>query len=576
MNRLFICPRLLQFLAVAFTAGSMSTVLAEAGGGKSVRPNILWIVCEDISPFLGAYGNNELKTPNLDQLARGGVRFTRAYTAAGVCAPSRSAIITGMYPTSIGTHNMRTLGDPKSMPVDIPRYSAVLPEYVKAFPEYLRLAGYYTTNNQQTDYQFEPPVTVWDENGPAASYRNRPEGKPFLSVFNFGVTHESMLWGRKDPLRVDPSKVTVPPIYPDTQVVREGIARLFTNIEIMDGQVGELLKNLKDDGVYDNTFIFFYSDHGGSLPWMKREILERGTHVPLIIRFPRGEHAGETNDDLVSGVDFAPTVLSLSGVPIPTYMQGQAFLGEQKSPEGRKYVFAARDRMDSEYDRVRMVRDKRYRYVFNYEPEKPHYQNVRYRLSIPMMNEILKLRDEGKLAPAQQAWFETKDKEELYDVEDDPWELHSLAKDPNFADKLTELRGAFQEWTKRVGDTGAIPEKELIKNMWNGEDKPPTTAQPEVLNEAGGVRILCATKGASIGYWIAGKGETPQPATHVFQSWDFGGISGKSKNGQPQPAPQIWRVYDGSQIKLALGDELHVNAMRIGYRASTLTFVAKN
>ena len=349
------------------------------------KPNIVWIVCEDISPYLSCYGNTIVKTPNLDQLAKEGVRYTHVYTTAGVCAPSRSSIITAMYQTSIGTQHMRTLNGAagaKYSPVQ--DYSAVIPDYVKCFPEYLRMNGYYCTNNEKQDYQFVPPVTVWDENGPAASWRNRPAGKPFFSVFNFFITHESQLFMRNnESLLVDTNKLDVPPFYPDTKIVRHDIARLFSNIERMDAQMGELIKMLKDDGLYDNTYIFFYSDHGGALPWMKREVLERGIHIPFIIRFPHSKNAGTMNDELINSVDFGPTVLSLAGIKIPSYVQGQAFLGTQKSKIPRKYIFAGRDRMDTEYDRVRAVRDKRYEYLYNYEPDKPYYQNIEFRLSIP-------------------------------------------------------------------------------------------------------------------------------------------------------------------------------------------------
>src|SRR5882724_8216098 len=401
------------------------------------KPNIIWIVCEDISPFISAYGNKEIKTPNIDQLAKEGVRYNYVYTTAGVCAPSRSSIITGMYQTSIGTMHMRTIGDPKYQPV--PSYSAVIPDYVKCFSQILRKAGYYCTNNEKQDYQFIPPVTVWDENGPAASFRNRPKEKPFFSVFNLAITHESMLWIRKDSFLVDPDKLSVPPIYPNTITAKQGIARLFTNIEIMDKQVGEIIQMLKDDGLYNNTIIFFYSDHGGALPWMKREILERGTHIPFVVRFPGGKNAGTVNNDLVSSVDFAPTILSLAGINVPSYMQGQAFLGTEKSKRPRKYVFAGRDRMDTEYDRVRMVRDTRYRYIYNYMPEKKYYQDIEFRLSIHLIKEIIQWRDEKKLDAVQASWFKTKPVEELYDVETDPYELNNLVHDPLYADKLKEM-----------------------------------------------------------------------------------------------------------------------------------------
>jgi arylsulfatase A-like enzyme len=538
---------------------------------QTKKPNIIWIVCEDISPYLGAYGNKEIKTPNLDALAKEGVRYMRVYTAAGVCAPSRSAIITGMYPTSIGTQHMRTIGDPKFQPV--PSYSAVIPDYVKCFPEYLRGAGYYCTNNEKQDYQFVPPVTVWDENGPAASFRNRPEGAPFFSVFNFFITHESQLTMRRDSLLVDSSKVSVPPIYPDTKIVRHDIARLFTNIEIMDRQVGELINMLKADGLYDNTIIFFYSDHGGALPWMKREILERGVHIPFIIRFPKAQKAGTINNELISSVDFAPTILSLAGIDIPAYMQGQAFLGIKKSKYPRRYVFAARDRMDTEYDRVRMVRDEHYRYLYNYMPEKPYYQEIEYRLSIPMMKEILRLRDEGKLDSIQSSWFKTKPQQELYDVDKDPFELRNLANDRAYKNKLSALKKAFQDWTKKVGDMGSLPEKQMIQQWWNGKNEPPATDTPTVTKMAGGVKISCATKGASIGYRIV-KPMKEEVQMHIIYSWDFGSLFNPSlKNGQPVKAAAVWQLYKGELIPMSTGDTLKINALRIGYKPALKDYV---
>ncbi|WP_247236642.1 sulfatase [Telluribacter sp. SYSU D00476] len=564
MKRIFVIVlSLLTWAVIKPVMGQKST-----DGKASGKPNIIWITCEDISPYIGAYGDKLVKTPNIDQLAKEGIRYTRAYTTAGVCAPSRSAIITGMYQTSIGSQHMRTnVANSQTVPI----YSAVVPEYVKCFPEYLRKAGYYATNNEKQDYQFEAPVTVWDESSPAATFRNRPDGKPFFAVFNFMITHESQLFGRKDSLLVDVNEVNVPPIYQDTKIVRQGIARMLTNIERMDSQVGELIRMLKEDGLYDNTIIFFYSDHGGSLPWTKREVLERGTHIPLIVRMPGAANAGTVNNDLISAVDFAPTVLSLAGIPIPKYMQGQAFLGKQKAAKARQYVFAGRDRMDSHYDRVRMVRDKRYRYLYNYMPEKPYYQPLRYRMSIPMMQEIITLRDQGKLDSIPMNWFKTKPVEELYDVENDPYELNNLAGDPKFTKKLTELRNAFQTWTKQVGDMAAIPEREMISQMWNGKDEPPVTATPEVATTAGGVKLACPTKGASIGYRIVKAGTAQAPEMHTVQSWDFIIMRG-GKTGGKVPAEPVWQVYDGEVIPLVKGDTLLINAMRIGYKAATLEY----
>jgi N-sulfoglucosamine sulfohydrolase len=540
------------------------------------KPNIIWIVCEDISPYLSCYGNKVVKTPNIDQLAKEGVRYTHVYTTAGVCAPSRSSIITGMYQTSIGTQHMRTLnGAAGAKYSPVPDYSAVIPDYVKCFPEYLRMNGYYCTNNEKQDYQFIPPVTVWDENGPAASWRNRPAGKPFFSIFNFFITHESQLFMRNnESLLVDTNQIEVPPFYPDTKIVRHDMARLFSNIERMDAQVGELIQMLKDDHLYDNTYIFFYSDHGGALPWMKREVLERGIHIPLIVCFPHAKNAGTVNDEMISSVDFAPSVLSLAGVKIPSYMQGVAFLGLQKSTSPRRYIYAGRDRMDTEYDRVRAIRDKRYEYLHNYEPGKPYYQHIEYRLSIPMMKEILQLRDENKLDSFQMAWFKTKPPEELYDIENDPNELHNLASDPNYQDKLAELRKAFNEWIKKVGDMGSVPENKMITTWWNGKSEPPLTDTPGVIKISNGVRIMCNTRGASIGYRIV-KPVQKDKEMHTIRSWDFGTLFNSKLNGQRVAAQPVWQTYKGETIHLEPTDTLKVNALRIGYRVATLDYVGK-
>ncbi|MFT4152913.1 sulfatase [Parafilimonas sp.] len=560
----------MNILRLSFAAILMPLILQ----AQHTAPNIVWITCEDISPFIGCYGDKTVKTPNIDQLAREGVRYTNVYTTAGVCAPSRSAIITGMYQTSIGTQHMRTLFPAETAKrIGIPAYSAVIPDYVKCFPEYLRRAGYYCTNNEKQDYQFIPPVTVWDENSLAASYRNRPKEKPFFSVFNLAVTHESQLYMReKDSLFVDPSSVKVPPFYPDTKTVRRCIARNYTNIEIMDAQVGEIIRGLKEDGLYNNTIIFFFSDHGGALPWYKRELLERGIHIPLIIHFPGGANAGTSNDDLISAVDFAPTILSLAGIPVPAYMQGQAFLGEQKNKTPRKYVFAGRDRMDTEYDRVRAVKDKQFEYLYNFEPAKPHYQNIEYRLSIPMMKEIIALRDSGQLDSIPMTWFDTKPVEELYDVKNDPDELHNLAADPAYRHKREELKGALMSWLNNTGDMGAMPEKEMLANWWKHDTTPPLTDPPLITAAGAGVTISCATRGASVGYRIIRTGSDTTPVMHEVRSWDFGTMPGRKKGLKELPAPPVWNVYKGEVIVLNKGEVLMVKALRIGYKEADATY----
>jgi arylsulfatase A-like enzyme len=503
------------------------------------QPNILWITCEDMSPHLGSYGEKVAKTPNLDQLAKEGVRFTNAFSTAGVCAPSRSALITGCYQTAIGTQNMRTLAPSavlakEDYPPSYHSYSAVVPEGVKCFPEYLRKSGYFTTNNVKQDYQFEAPVTVWDENSTKAHWQNRKDkNQPFFSIFNLMVTHESQVWSRnKEPLLVDPKDVDVPPYYPDDSISRKTIARFLTNVMLMDKQVGEILQQLKDDGLYDNTIIFFYSDHGDGMPYVKRELLDRGLRVPLIIKAPFLK-ANSTDNQMLSFVDFAPTVLSLANVPIPKSIHGQAFLGSQKSISKRKYVYAARDRMDSEYDRVRAVNDGQFTYLRNYMPEKPFYQNIRYRLQNPIMPHLLAMKEKGQLNEKQMNWFKkSKPLEELYDYKNDPHEMNNLVDNPQYTNKLKELRTAHLAWMKKYVDTAEIPEMEMVNLWWNNKETAPETAEPTINFLGKTASISCKTKGASIGYRKSVKDN--------------------------------WIVYD-KPFSIQKGDSLYVVAQRIGH-----------
>lgn len=520
-----------------------------------IRPNIVWITCEDMSPHLSCFGETVIQTPNLDALAKDGIKYTNAYTCAGVCAPSRNGMITGMYPISIGGDNMRNyqfVSGKKGPEVVssriLPPYSIVPPDYVKCFPEFLRKEMYYCTNNPKEDYQFEAPVTAWDESSNKAHWKNRPDGKPFFAIFNIETTHESRLWLRDSlPLEADPAKVTVPLYYPDVPEVRHGIARQLSNVVEMDRQVGKLIKELKDAGLYDNTIIFFYSDHGDCLPYVKREVTKRGLHIPLIIKLPKNEHAGETNNQLINAIDFGPTVLSLAGVTIPWYMHGQAFLGSQKKPE-RTYIFAARDRMDEQVDRVRSVYDGRFQYLRNYMPEKPYYQNLSYRLQIPMMKKIIEMRDKGQLNATQMRWFGKKPVEELYDTEKDPYQLNNLATNPAYKSKLKELKTAYDNWLNEVGDAHTLPELQLRNKMWGNDKEAPLTATPELVKVKDGYIITCGTEGASIGYIL-----TP--------------ANGKNKMGGDS-----WKVYHYGLMQLKEGDNIKIRAQRIGYISSQIKF----
>jgi arylsulfatase A-like enzyme len=292
-------------------------------------------------------------------------------------------------------------------------------------------------------------------------------------------------------------------------VIRNELARNYSNLYEMDSLAGIFLRELEAEGLLENTVIFFYSDHGGPLPRQKREIYDTGLKVPLIVRFPNQQMAGETVEELISFVDFAPTLLSLAHIPIPEYMQGQAFLGEQQSPP-RKYVYAARDRLDDEYDMVRGIRDKQFKFFKNYQPEKPYIMDIEYRMQMDLMQELIRAHDAGELNEIQELWFaQAKPEEELYDLYTDPHELNNLIDDPTYQEKAKELRTALKTWMDDIGDMGFIPETEMISWMWGGKDKAPVTEIPTIDINEGKVSITCTTQGASIGYKIVRKGNEP-------------------------------------------------------------------
>lgn len=417
-------------------------------------PNFLWIVSEDNSPFFGCYGDEFATTPTFDKLASEGILYENAFANAPVCAPARSTIITGMYPPSMGTQNMRS------------RYPT--PESIKFFPQYLREAGYYCTNNAKEDYNMIKPEGVWDESSKKAHYKNRKEGQPFFAIFNLGVSHESSIHKSipNDSLRHDPAKVILPPYHPDTPEMRHDWAQYYDKIEDLDGQVAAILKELEDAGLAENTIVGYYGDHGGVIARSKRFIYESGTHVPMIWRFPdKYKHLapskpGSKTDRLVSFVDLAPTMLSLAGIDVPDYMQGKAFLGDQQT-QPREYVHLFRGRMDERIDMVRAVRDKQFRYIKNYMPHRIYGQYIEYLWRAPSCRSWEEAYKAGKCNKAQSAFWEQKPAEELYDVTIDPWEVNNLAADPQYAHVLERMREEKERWMSEIRDTGLMPEGEM-------------------------------------------------------------------------------------------------------------------
>jgi len=470
-------------------------------------PNILWIVAEDLSPYIAAYGDSTVHTPNLNRLAQEGVTYTNMYSVSGVCAPSRFSIATGIYTTTGSAQHMRTTMRPEyHAKIGLPPYQAVPPPEVRFMSEVLRAHGYYATNNAKRDYQLTEPVTAWDESSNRAHWRNRPVDTPFFSVFNFGVTHESQIWARaEDSLRVPHDlDVVVPPYLPETGPVLQDIRRMYSNISLLDERIGMLLEQLEADGLLDKTIVVFYADHGGPLPRQKRQLYDSGLHVPLVIRFPNAQRAGTRDDQLISFVDLAPTMFSLAGITLPDYLEGQAFLGLQQAEKPRSYIHAAADRFDTEYDTKRAVRDKRYKYLRNLQPDRGYYLAVTYREQMATMRELLRLRDENHLNEIQAQWFRpSKAEEELFDTWEEPHELINIAEDPAYADKLTELRQELDRWMVQTEDPGATDEREVIERIWPGMLQP-VTAPPVFKIDGKMVTITSETAGASIGYqWLS-------------------------------------------------------------------------
>ncbi len=421
-------------------------------------PNILWLTSEDNSAMLGCYGDEFATTPNLDKLASEGFLYTHAYANAPVCAPARNTILTGIYANSGGNQHMRS-------------YYPV-PSNVKTYPEFLREAGYYCTNNSKTDYNTESvnPNQIWDETSGNAHYKNRAPGQPFFAVFNATMSHESSLHNTipRAQLRHDPDEVPIPPYHPGTQEIKHDWAQYYDKVEEMDRWIGEKLQELEDAGLAENTIVFYYGDHGGVLARSKRYVYETGTHVPFIVRipdkyrhlFPDGK-PGSKISRLISFVDLSPTMLSIAGIQIPEYLQGNAFLGEQKTPDP-EYAYMFRGRMDERYDMSRAVRDKKFRYIRNYMPYRIYGQHLEYLWRAPSIRSWEQAYLNGECNEVQSIFWNTKPVEELYDTENDYWEVNNLAGDPAYNEVLERMRKENRKWVSRIKDTGFIPEADRV------------------------------------------------------------------------------------------------------------------
>jgi len=465
MRKIFI----IFFVLIAFSA------IISCGSGNNIKPNIVWLVAEDQSQyFFPFYGDNSVTLPNISQLLENGIVYDGMNSPYPVCAPARSAIITGMYPNSIGTGNMRAYHYNRTVRTDnesilgFPYYSSKLAEQIKPFTQILRENGYYTTNNSKMDYNFKLREDAWDESSKEASWEKRKKDQPFFSVFNFGVTHESQIWLRdKQELKVDPNDLSVPPFFPNDSLTRHALAVNYSNLVEMDKQMGEIIDKLKDQGLYENTYIFFYSDHGGPFPRHKRAIYDTGSKVPLVIKFPKRIKVKEKrNYDFLNFIDFAPTILSIVGLEIPKVYQGIAFLGSKKSKNKRNYSYSASDRFDEVTDRIRAVKTKKYKYIRNYDTNKPHALNNSYRTQMALMRHLTALNESNLLSAQQKLWFNVpKNLEEFYDLENDPFELNNLIGEKKYSKEIENLRIQLDNWIDQINDPVNIPENELVKML---------------------------------------------------------------------------------------------------------------
>jgi len=449
-------PMMIQTLMKSFHLIFAMVLIASGGVSASAagRPNILWLTTEDHGPHLGCYGDPVAVTPNLDAFAQQALIYTRASSSAPICAPARTALATGIYAPSLGAHHMRS--------------AAAVPDWLELIPELLRKEGYYTTNNDKTDYNFAGDQNKpWDDSSKTAHYRNRPEGAPFFAVFNCTLTHESQIRNRNPNPKHDPAAVPVPPYHPDIPETRKDWAQYHDRITQMDKWVGEYLHELEEAGLADDTIVFFFADHGSGMPRGKRYAGWSGLHVPLLVRIPEkfrhlrpaGYEAGGRSDRLVGFVDFAPTLLSLVGKEARPWHQGGAFLGAHIAP-APAHSFGYVGRADERPDESRSATDGRFLYLRNLMPHVALNKGLEYQMQTPTTRRWKELFDAGRLNEIQSfAWTAPRPIEELYDLEEDPHETRNLAAEhPGI---LAKFRAALDEHLVTTMDLGLLPESTM-------------------------------------------------------------------------------------------------------------------
>lgn len=435
------------------------------------RPNFVFIVSEDNSiHYLRLYGNKLGITPNIERLADNGLTFNHAFSGAPVCSVARSTLATAMHAPRVGFQYHR-----KSA-------LASLPPGVKPWSQVLRENGYYTTNNAKTDYNFNVNIKeAWDMSSNKATWRNRPnKAMPFFHMQSFADSHESRLHfplkQMETPTKTSPDDVMLQPYFPDTPIMRYTKARYYDRIRVIDSQVGKIVNQLKEDGILEDTFVFYFGDHGGVMPRSKGYAYESGLHVPLVVRIPENfkkliDHKrGTRTNGFVSFIDFGPTLLNLASISVHKELDGQAFFGKGVSAAdlaNRDEVFGHADRFDEKFDMVRTYRKGKWKYIRNYQSYYADGLQNNYRYRQLAYDNWRNLYRAERLNPVQRQFFERRSVEQLFNLEKDPHEVTNLAADPAQSKRLAEMRGLLKNKMKSINDLSFYPENRMVTTALN-------------------------------------------------------------------------------------------------------------
>lgn len=442
---------LLISLSLTFCCGPALATFDPPNSKPQAKPNILWITIEDWSADLSCYGTKGLDTPHVDNLASEGVRYSRAFTTSPVCSTSRSAMMTGFHQNYIGANQHRE------------HHKKPLPHGVKPIPHLFKDAGYFTAlMSRKTDCNFTPNTKA--ELFMGEDWRERDAGQPFFARITFGGTHRS--W-KRDPRRpIDIQDVELPPYYPDTPFFRRDWANGLEQMQLVDREVGALLKRLDDEGLADNTIVFFIGDHGRCHIRGKQFLYDGGIRIPMIMRWPGKVAPGKVSDDLVMSIDICATILEAAGIQPPVPLHGKSLFSQ--AVKQRKYVFAARDKMDETHDSMRAIRSKQYKLIQNLMPERPWCQYNRYKESAyPMLAAMNVMNLRGELTPEQAIFMAPRKPEiELFDLQADPHELNNLASDPGHTEVKAEMLAELEGWRKNVIQDQGVTDDFRARNVF--------------------------------------------------------------------------------------------------------------